>query len=120
MGSEPVVDKGRVSSLPWNLLEGQSDGVSEPALRHRVLTREQPVVGIEADLVAALHRGCQQRATKSPSRRSRNRLLEEDPDMGSVARPRSLDRRRHAFLAADRRECAGVFLPRLLVEVDGK
>jgi hypothetical protein len=57
-----IVDEDRVSGLPRRLLERQSDEVSEPAVRHRVLTREQPVVGIEADLVATLNRGCQQRA----------------------------------------------------------
>ena len=36
-------------------LQGHGNEVSEPACRHRVLTREEPVVGLHPQLVAPRH-----------------------------------------------------------------
>ncbi len=59
--------------LSWALLERQCDQASEAATWHRVLAREEPIVGIHAQLMPAGHRLRDDVAAHLARRRGRDR-----------------------------------------------
>ena len=66
MRLELVVDEHAVAGLARPSLQRQGDQVAETSARHRVLAREQPVVGLEADLRPAVH-GSRQQHRREPA-----------------------------------------------------
>jgi len=101
-------------------LQRQCDQVAEAALGHGVLIREETVVGIEAKLMTAFHRARQQQRPKLARNHSGHRPLKEDPYMPTFSGARSFQCRGHVAVMARLQERRSVFLPGLLVKVDGK
>jgi hypothetical protein len=102
------------------MLERQRDQISEPAPRHSVLARKEPVVGFHAELVTAAHRLGDEVAAHPPRDVRAHRRGEEEPCVGTVSRARTLDRQRHADDPARLDESGDVLLPRALVEIGGE
>ncbi len=117
-GLELVVEEHGVPLLPGPALQGQCDQVAKAAPRHAVLAREQPIVGIHAELVSPRHRLGDQIAAHPSGDHGRDRLLEEEPNMGAVPRTRPLHRGGKTDLPARRDERQDVLRPSALVEVD--
>ena len=113
-----VIEEHAVALLSGALLQRQGNQIAESALRHRVLIWEQSVVRIQPDVRAALHGFGQQVRPESASLRGRDRTVEEDPDVSSVAGARAFERGRYAHAATCRKEGLGIFPPAGLVEVD--
>src|SRR5262245_25873634 len=114
---EPLVDEHRVSTLSRVVLKRQRDQVAEPAAGKRVLVREEPITGLERELVATSHRLRDQVAAHPPGHARHDRLREEEPDVCPVARARALDGNRQAHGTAGVGEGSDVVRPAPLVEV---
>jgi hypothetical protein len=101
-------------------LERQRDQVAKATPRHRVLIREEPVVRVQAQVMAPFHRSCQDGASHFASENRRQRRLKEDPHMATVPRLGTLKICGHTESAAsgDKSQC--ILLSGLLVEVDGQ
>ncbi len=108
---EVVVEKDGVALLPRAMLERQGDQVAEAAARHRVLAREQPVVGVHAELVPVGHRLGDEVAAHLARGRRRHGGCKEEPDVRAVARARTLDRDRQPQSPARLHERAYVVPP---------
>lgn len=115
-----VVNEDRVPCLPRFVLERQRDQVPETASRHRVLTREETVVRLHAQLVPARHRFGDEIAAHLARDVRRHRRRKEEPDVGAVARSRSLHRGGKTDAPARLDERAYVVRPCALVEVHGE
>lgn len=98
------------------MLERQRDQVAEPAAENRVLVRKETIVGFEGQLVATSHGLRDQVAAHLPGGAREDRLREEEPDVRSLARARTLDGYRQAHGTARGGEGCDVVRPRLLVE----
>ena len=120
MWLEVVVEEYAVARLPWPVLQGQGYEIAESTRRQRILTGKQPVVGIEPDVRVAFHRLGDEPCAKTSSRRRRDRVREEDPQVAAVAGARPFQRRRHPQRPTGRQEHGNVAVPGLLVEVDGQ
>ncbi len=70
--------------------------------------------------MTALHRARQQQCPEFAGDRRGDRPFKEDPYMASFSGARSFQCRGHVKVVARLQECRGIFLPGLLVEVDGK
>src|SRR5437667_11201949 len=112
------VDKKAVSHLPRKFLQRKGNQVPESSLGHGVLVWKEPVVGIEADLVAAFHRPGQKGASKFPGGRRWNGALKEDPYVPATAGPGPLQGRGNTRLAGRREKRSSIKLPGLLVKID--
>ncbi len=117
---EVFVQEDRVPVLARPVLKGQRDQVAEAAAWHRVLAGEQTVVGVQAELVTAGHRLGDEIAAHLSGRRGGNGLVEEEPDVRSVARPRAFNGGLKADVPTRCDERRDVIDPGLLVEVDGQ
>ena len=62
----------------------QGDQVPEAALRHRVLVREEPVVGVQTDVGPVFHRFSEKVRAEPARQRCRNGLLEEEPRVSAT------------------------------------
>jgi len=109
-----------MGSLPELVLERQRDQIAEASARHRILAREQPVIGVHAELVAPRHRLGDEIAAHLAGDARGDRRREEESDVGSVARARSLDRGGHTDAPARLHKGAHVLGPCALVEVHGE
>lgn len=119
-GLELIVEEHGVPLLTRGVLERQRDEVAEAAPRQRVLAWEEPVVGVHAQLVAPGHGLGDQVTAHPPRAHGRNRLREEEPDVGAVPRTRSLHGGRKTNPPASRHEREHIVAPGALVEVDGE
>ena len=99
------------------MLERQRDQVAEATPRHRVLTGEQAIVGIHAQLVTPRHGLGDEIAAHLASHARRHGRREEEPDVGAVAGARFLHRGGQADAPARLDERAHVVRPGALVEV---
>jgi hypothetical protein len=120
MGLESVVEELGVTDVASRTLERQGNQVPEPGARKNVLAGEQPVVGVDPERGTASHRGRQDHEPEPPCLRGRNRVGEEEPDMGAVARSGSLDRRVEAEGTTRNREGLQIGAPRAAVEINRK
>ena len=120
VGVEVRVEEDRVPLLPWPVLERQRDEVPEAAARHRVLTREEPVVRVHAQLVTRRHRLRDHVAAHLAGGGRRHRLQEEEPHVRPVPRPRPLDQCGQAKPSRSFSERPHILLPCALVEVYGE
>jgi hypothetical protein len=118
IGFEPFINEGAVAMLPGFVLKRQCDEVTEPSPRHRVLIREQPVIGLHTQLVSASHRLGNQVAPHPSCDVGGHRRREEKPRMRAVSGTRAFDRNRDAQGSARLGERNHIFLPRVLVKVD--
>lgn len=118
-GLELIVEEHRVALLAGGVLERQRDEVAEAAPRQRILAWEEPVVGVHAQLVAPGHGLGDQVTAHPPRAHGRNRLREEEPDVGAVPRTRSLHGGRKTNPPASRNEREHIVVPGALVEVHG-
>jgi hypothetical protein len=114
------VEKDAVPQIPRRLLQRQRDHAAEAALRHRVLAREEPVVGVEAELRPPFHRLGKHVRTEAAGERRRYRLLEEEPQMRAQAGARALESRRNLQTPAAFEAGCRVLPPAALVEIDGQ
>jgi hypothetical protein len=113
-----IIEKHRVTSLSWAVLKGQRDEVPEAAARHGVLVREETVVGAHAELVTPSH-GFGDEVAPHPSRIAGwDGRPEEEPDVSTVARPRSLHGGGYLQATTGFSEREYVLRPRALVEID--
>lgn len=69
----------------WRKLQGESNQVSEPAFRHRVLVRKQAVIGIETELMPMFHGPRQNRASEFARGVHWKRIFKEDPYMAAIS-----------------------------------
>ena len=79
-------EAGWAPVLSGPVLKRQRDQVAEASSRHRVLAREQSVVGVHAQLVTPGHGLRDEIAAHPPGDHGRDRLQEEEPDMSAVPR----------------------------------
>ena len=84
-GSKVLVHEHALAFAARLALQGQRDEVAEAAPGQRVLSGEEAVVGVEADLVAQRRRAREQGAPQAPRLCGRDRLREEDPDVRALA-----------------------------------
>ncbi|MEO7272115.1 MAG: hypothetical protein ABIX28_08365 [Vicinamibacterales bacterium] len=115
---EVVIDKDAVALVSRYLLKWHGDQVPESALRPRVLTREQAVIGVEADVGPLLHRLGKKVRSESACQGGRNGGLEEQRHMPTAARPSAFEGSKEAEATAALKECHGIGLPTGLVEID--
>src|SRR5205807_4797944 len=118
IGLEALINEDTIALLPGLVLKRQCDEVAESSPWHRVLVREQPIIGLHAQLVSPRHRLGNEITAHSSRDVCGYRQSEEKPCMGTVSRTRALDRSRNTERSARRGEGADVFLPRALVEID--
>jgi hypothetical protein len=112
-----IVHEHAAAVLARHLLQRQRDQVAEAAFGHRVLVREQPVIGCELQLPGA-GTGVADERRAEPSRIPRcNVRREEDPRMYAMARTRNLQRDGHAQFTARLREGRCVGAPIGVIEV---
>src|SRR5271157_3121224 len=52
---EVRVNEHTVAQLAWRKLQGERNQIPEPSLGHRVLVGEKAIIGIETELMPALH-----------------------------------------------------------------
>jgi hypothetical protein len=117
-GLAVFVQKDAVALLAWTSLQRQGDQIAKPSVRQRVLAGEEAIVGVEPDVGAPDHSLGQQVRPESPRQRRRHGVFEEDPDMATASRARSLERGWHLQLAARLEKCRRVLVPVRLIEVD--
>lgn len=86
----------------------------------RVLTWKETIVRIESNVRLPLHRLGKHVRTEPTCQGRGDRLLEEEPDVGTLARARSFDRDGQTQLAARVGKRLRIVTPAGLVEVDGK
>src|SRR5262249_60010808 len=98
-------DENTVASFPRPRLKGERDQVSKATLWHRVLAREETIIGIQPELVASFHGARQNGAAKLTRGDRWNCALEKDPDVAAPSRSRSFQRRRHLHFPAGVHEC---------------
>ena len=91
--------------------------ISETALRQSVLIGEEAIIGVEADLMSALHGLSQQECSKTPGQSRRGLLLEKDPNVATLSRAGNFEIGRHSVFRACSQERNRVFLPGRLIEV---
>lgn len=120
MRSELAVEEQTIAALARPLLERQRDQIAETALRKRVLVWKEPIVGVESDLRAPLHRLGQDVSAEFARERRWNRLLEKEPNMPTAARTRAFERGVETQLAAGLEKRSGVIAPPGLVEINGE
>jgi hypothetical protein len=81
---EAVIQEHAVAQLAWPSLQWQGNEVSEAAAGHRVLTGEEPIVRIQADVGSGLHRFCEEVGPEPACHCSRQSRLEEEPDVAAL------------------------------------
>jgi len=114
----PRVHRGRVQEdgiarFAATSLQGKRDEVPEAALGKEVLTWKEPVVARQVDLCPSDHGFPQKNGSQPAGLRSSHGRGEEDPNVASGARSRSLQRSRDAARFGDREECLCVERPTL-------
>src|SRR5260370_14702331 len=92
VGFQGSVQEERVATPSTLALEWKGDQVPEATRRQGVLTRKEPIVGVKPELVPALERSGQHETAKVPRQGGCNRAGEEDPEVGALARPGTLQR----------------------------
>ena len=117
MGNEAIVDEDGIAALAGLVLERQGDQVAEPSAGQHVLVGEEPVVGRHRELVTARHRLGDEVATHPACGCGGHGCGEEEPDVRTVPRSRTLDGRRKPKCSRGLDEGSDVVSPRLLVEV---
>jgi len=98
-------------------LEWQGNQITEPTLGHRILIGKQTIVGVETNLMPLFDGSGQQNTTKFACLGSRDRRVEEDPDVATVPRPGSLQCGGHSQLLARLQVLRNILLPVHLVKV---
>jgi hypothetical protein len=112
-----VVQENRIAPLTWPVLEGKRDEIPEASARHRVLVREETVVGGHAELVVPGHAFCDEIAAHLSRNAGRDGRREEEPDVSTVTRPRSLHGGGDLQSTTGLRERECVVRPGALVEI---
>lgn len=84
-GLERLVEEDAVRMLTSRLLQRKGDQVAEASLRHRVLIRKQPVVGVQTHMVSPLHGFRQHMRGEPTGERGGQRLVEEQPKMSAIS-----------------------------------
>ena len=117
VGLLSLVDEEAVAALAGSELQRQRDQVAESSVGHGVLVGEQPVVGLQPELMSPLHGFREQVAAHAAGFAGWDRLGEEEPGVRAVARAGPLDGDGHLLAAAGLGERRDVLLPRALVEI---
>src|SRR5271166_7050865 len=117
---EIVIEKDTIAILAWPVLQRQCDQIAKPARGHCVLARKEPIIRIEADVRAAIHRRRDQKRTKASGIRRWNRFDEENPGVRAIARARSFYGDRDALCPGGITERGNILHPGLLVEISSK
>ncbi|MFN7924867.1 MAG: hypothetical protein U0Q16_32510 [Bryobacteraceae bacterium] len=120
IGAHLFVEKYAAAQLAWSFLERQRDEIPETALGHGVLIREEPIIGIKAELVTALHRLGEQQRSQGARETSGNGPLEENPNVCPVSGTRAFNRRGYAEGGARVAKSSRIVFPCFLVEVHGE
>lgn len=76
---EVVIKEDAAVLLARSFLQRQGDQISEPPLRHRVLTWKKAVVRIQTNIRSPLHRFGEEMRSESSGQGGWNCLLEEEP-----------------------------------------
>ena len=100
MRIEVGVDEHAVARLARRKLQGECNQVPEPSLRQCVLVWEKAIVGIETELVPALHGSCEQYASEFARGNCRQRAIEEDPNVATFPGTGALQGSGHVQLLA--------------------
>ena len=102
------------------LLQRQGNQIAKAALGHRVLIREQAVVGRKLKLAGARTGVADDGRTHTTRIARRYRTGEEHPGVRALAGAGYLQRRRHAQFGARLAEGLGILAPISLIEIDGQ
>ena len=116
---ERLVEKDTVRMLTSRLLQRKSDQVAEASLRHRVLIRKKPVVGVQTHMGAPLHGFGQHVRGKSTGERGGQGFVEEQPQMSAVSGSGPLEGSGKTQPTAGFETGCCVLTPAALVEIDG-
>jgi hypothetical protein len=114
------VDEQAVAGSPRETLQRQGDQVSEAAGGHRILTWEEPIVGLESQIRKPFKRVRDQEGPQSPRQTRGQRLGEENPGMSAVSGARSFDRDRNVVAATGFGESPDIAAPFSFIEVGGE
>ncbi len=106
-GDESLIQEEGVPLLPGAVLQRKGDEVAEAPLGHRVLVREEPVVGLHAQLRAPVHGVRQKQAAELPGRGRWHRRGKEDPYVPPFPGTGALQRGGHVMASAGVQEGPG-------------
>ena len=115
--TEVGVNEYAVVRLARRKLQGERNQVPEPSFGHRVLVGEKAIIGIETELMPALHGSREEHASEFARGNRRKRTFKEDPNVAALPGTRTFQGSGHVQLLACLKESQGVILPRFLVEV---
>jgi len=79
------VKKNAVTVATRHVLQRQGDEIAETAFGHRVLTWEETVVGVEANLMPPFHRPGKNGRAKFSRKARRQRRFKEHPDVTAAS-----------------------------------
>ena len=114
------INEDAVASLSRAALKRERDQVAKAAFWHRVLAREEAIVGVQAKLMAPFHSAGENDAAKLARGDRWTCTIKEDPDVATASRAGTLQSRRHIQLPACIHERVRIFLPGSLVEIHGE
>src|SRR4030095_14173447 len=106
-----------VSLLARLILERQCDEAPEPATWHSVLIGEESIIRPHTELMPSCHGLGQKITAHLPGNARRDWSYEEEPGMGAIARPGTLDSYWHTDRSASLYKCCDIVLPGGLIEV---
>ena len=120
VGTQFGIDEYAAAVLARHLLQRQGDQVAEAALGHRVLVREQAVVGLQLQLSGARAGVADDGRAQAAGVTGRHPAGEEYPSVRAIPGAGNLQGNGHAQLVARLHEGAGILSPLGFVEIDGE
>src|SRR6202034_610138 len=102
------------------LLQRQRDEIAEASFRHRVLTWEETVVRIKAELVTPLHCLGENGCAKFSRQARGHRRIKENPDVAGPSRTRPVKGRGNVPVTGGLKVCQPVILPACFVEISSQ
>ncbi len=118
--SQFSINEHAAAAFARPLLQRQGDQVAEAALGHRVLVREQPVVGFQLQLPGARAGMADDRRAQATGIAGGNASGEEHPCMRAIPGPRDFQCRRNTQFFAGLHEGSRVVTPVGLVKIDSQ
>ena len=94
------INEYAVARVARRKLQGECNQVPERSLRHRVLVGEKAIVGIETELVPALHGSCEEYASEFARGNCWQCAIEEEPNVTTLPGTRTFQGSGHVQLLA--------------------
>ena len=106
-----------MAQLARRKLQGKCYQIPESAFGHGVLIGEEPILGIETELMFAFHGSIENHASQFASGGRRNCRIKEGPNVAALPGTGTFQGSWHAQFLARLKEGLGVLPPGLLIEV---